>query len=97
MWVFVILAIAFFVAVGIMVGRIWALLFPPALWSLFYLGLRQEWWGAGVGDGWEYVMAFIIVVSMAATTVGLVIRRVAVPGNADRPESARRQGGPKNP
>lgn len=69
-WIFVILASAFFVAVGITIGRIWALLLPPAAWGLFYLSLQQGWWGAGVGDGWQYAMAFIILVSLAATAVG---------------------------
>jgi hypothetical protein len=92
-WAFVILAIAFFVAVGIMVGRIWAVLLPPAVWGLFYLGLQRGWWGAGVGDGWQYIMVFIILVSLAATVVGLVVRRVAIgpaSANVKRTGSTRR-------
>jgi hypothetical protein len=90
-----IVAIAFVVA-GVVVGRIWAFLLPFVLWGLFYLSLQQGWWGAGVGDGWQYVMVFTILLSLAATAVGLIIRRVTVLVVARAGSTRRTPGDPRS-
>lgn len=61
---------------GVVVGRWWALLIPLAVWPTYFLGLTQGWWLYGVGDGWEYGAAAIMVFSIALVAIGVVIRAV---------------------
>lgn len=48
-----------------------ALALPLVGWPLFYLGLREGWWGNGLGDSWQYPAA-------ALTTAGVVTTALAV-------------------
>jgi hypothetical protein len=53
MLVFLILVLAAAIAIGFLSGR-WAVVAVlAAAWPLYFLGLHQEWWGDGVGDGWQ--------------------------------------------
>lgn len=64
-----------FVAYGAAVGRWWAALLPLVGWPLFVLGRYAEWWGSGVGDGWEYGLALLTVGGVVATLIGVAGRR----------------------
>lgn len=39
---------------ALVVGRWWALALPFVVVPLVYLGVGRGWWGAGLGDGWEF-------------------------------------------
>ena len=77
-----ILAASAVVAFGI--GRWWAVVLPIAAIGVFYAGLNLDWWGNGVGDGWQFAMAGVMAVAAlaAALAVGVrarVTRRAARP------------------
>jgi hypothetical protein len=62
------------------IGRWWVVFVPVAGIGAFYTGLNAGWWGNGVGDGWQFVMAGIMAVGVLAAAVGagartLVTRR----------------------
>lgn len=71
---FIFFAVAAAVA-GAIIGR-WVVIVPAVgIWVLYFVGLKQEWWGSGVGDGWE--AALVIGASTAAlgSLVGVLIGR----------------------
>lgn len=41
----------------------------------FYLGLEREWWGYGLGDGWQYAMFAVLTVAVLVTAAGVTLRR----------------------
>jgi hypothetical protein len=59
------------------IGRRWTLALPLIVWPIWFLGLAQDWWGYGMGDGWQYGAALIILVSLASVAVLLVLRSFA--------------------
>jgi hypothetical protein len=69
--------VAILVASGVIafgVGRWWALFVPISAVALFYAGLNAGWWGNGVGDGWQFVMALVMGAGLLATVVGVGAR-----------------------
>ena len=67
-----------FVVLGVVAGR-WAVLaLPWLIWPLYFVGLNVGWWGSGVGDGWQYVMAALVLISTVAAASGVLVRRVLV-------------------
>ena len=60
--------------VAFFVGRWWSLVLPFAVVPIFYLGLDRGWWGSGLGDGWQYVMVFVLALAIGAAAVGLAGR-----------------------
>ena len=54
----------------------WVIALPLALIPLFYAGLAEGWWGAGVGDGWQFVAAAATVFAVVATTLGVAAGRL---------------------
>jgi hypothetical protein len=40
------------------------LVVPAVVIPVFYIGLRYDWWGWGVGDGWQYVAAAITILTI---------------------------------
>jgi hypothetical protein len=68
----VILAASAVVAFGI--ARLWAVVIPIAAIGAFYVGLNAGWWGNGVGDGWQFVMAGVMAVGVLAAAIGLGAR-----------------------
>lgn len=72
---------------GAFVGRWWALLIPLAVWPTYFLGLTQGWWLHGVGDGWAYGAAAIVVVSLGFVALGVVLRKLAEQHRTPRPSS----------
>ena len=61
-------------AIAFFVGRWWILVLPFAVVPIFSLGLDQGWRGSGVGDGWQYVMVFVLALAVGAVAVGLAGR-----------------------
>ena len=58
-----------------LIGR-WPVAFAaPAAWILFVLGRKADWWGHGVGDGWEYALLAGAVVAAAGAASGVLTRR----------------------
>jgi hypothetical protein len=54
----------------------WVTALPLTLIPLFYAGLAKGWWGAGVGDGWQFVAAAATVLALLAATLGVEAGRV---------------------
>jgi hypothetical protein len=66
------------VAVAAMVvGRWWALALPFVVVPLLYLGLGRGWWGAGLGDGWEFAMVGVWALAVGAASVAVAVRALA--------------------
>jgi hypothetical protein len=75
MLVFLILVLAVAVAIGFLIGR-WAVVAVlAAAWPLYFLGLHQEWWGHGVGDGWQVILVTGTLVAAVAGAAGVLARR----------------------
>ena len=74
MWVLIGLIILSLV-VGVALHRWSALAVPVVLIPVFYLGLRFEWWGSGVGDGWELVGTLITLAATVATAIAIAATR----------------------
>jgi len=63
------------VAIGFAVGR-WAI--PVVLsagWLLYVLGRKEEWWGSGVGDGWQVALVVGALLAAVAGGAGVFARR----------------------
>jgi hypothetical protein len=69
------LLLALLGVVAAFVRRLWALLLPLVAIPLFYAGLRRGWWGAGVGDGWQYAAALVTLIGFLGSVVGVVVGR----------------------
>jgi hypothetical protein len=68
----------------------WVVALPLTLIPLFYGGLASGWWGAGVGDGWQFVAAAATALALLAATLGVAAGRVATRGaRLDRPRVRR--------
>jgi hypothetical protein len=68
----------------------WVIALPLTLIPLFYAGLASGWWGAGVGDGWQFVAAAATALALLAATLGVAVGRVATRGaRRDRPRVRR--------
>ncbi|MDQ5821964.1 MAG: hypothetical protein M3540_11040 [Actinomycetota bacterium] len=67
---FAVLAAAFGFAVGT-----WVAVVPAgSVWPLYVLGLKQSWWGHGVGDGWEYALIVITAALILGSATGVLFR-----------------------
>ena len=64
--------------VGLVIGRGWVLVLPFATVPSFYLGLLASWWGAGVGDGWEYAFGLCLSLSFLAAAAGTALGSLRV-------------------
>jgi hypothetical protein len=71
----VVLVVAALAVLGFVSGRSWMLLAPFFAVPAFYLGLDREWWGNGLGDGWQYAMFAVLTVAVVATAAGVTVRR----------------------
>lgn len=71
---FIFIAVAAAVA-GAIVGR-WVVIAPAVgIWVLYFVGLKQEWWGSGVGDGWQAALVIGAGVAAIGSAVGVLIGR----------------------
>jgi hypothetical protein len=55
--------------------RWWVVGVPLVLIPLYYVGLRYEWYGWGVGDAWQLVGAFVTLATLALTATAIVVSR----------------------
>jgi hypothetical protein len=63
------------IGIGFAIGR-WGVIVPAsAVWPLYLLGLKEGWWGSGVGEGWQYSLAFGVLLVAIATGTGVLARR----------------------
>jgi hypothetical protein len=70
----VVALLAFFPLLGAVSGRWWTIGLPLVAWPIWFLGLSQDWWGYGLGDGWQYGAVLLTAVSVASVAAALVIR-----------------------
>jgi hypothetical protein len=61
-------------ALGLAFGRWWTLAIPIVVWPIYFLGLVLEWWGYGVGDGWQVGGLTIIAISVTSVAAGVAVR-----------------------
>jgi hypothetical protein len=59
---------------GFVLGRWWVLGLPAIVVPILYVGANYGWWGSGLGDGWQFALAFVLVLAITATGAGLVAR-----------------------
>jgi hypothetical protein len=69
---------------GFLFGRWPVALIAPAIWAFYVLGLAQDWWAYGVGDGWQYALIVGAAAAAAGTATGVLVRR-AVHRDTDEP------------
>jgi hypothetical protein len=69
--------LVFIALAGGLIGRWWTLAIPVVVWPIWFLGLAREWWGYGMGDGWQYGAAFLILVSLGSVAIALTVRALA--------------------
>jgi hypothetical protein len=58
-----------------LIRRWWALVVPLAAVPFLYAGLRNGWWGDGVGEGWQYAAVMVTAVGLLASALGVVVGR----------------------
>jgi hypothetical protein len=56
------------------IGRLWALVIPLLVWPVYFLGLDRDWWGYGMGDGWQLGAVAITGVSLISVAVCVGLR-----------------------
>lgn len=56
-------------------GRRATLALPLLGWPLWFLGLSEDWWGYGLGDGWVYGALILIALNVASVEMALAVRR----------------------
>jgi hypothetical protein len=69
---------------GVVIGRWWSLLIPLVVWPMWFVGLAHDWWGYGLGDGWQFGAAIILVISLLSVAVGVGLRRAGLRFRASR-------------
>jgi hypothetical protein len=62
--------------VGALVGRWWVLIVPLAVVPVIYIGTLQDWWGSGLGDGWQVAVMFVLAFALAITAAAITLRRI---------------------
>jgi hypothetical protein len=50
------------------------LIAPIVLVPISYIALRYEWWGHGVGDGWQLLAVFVTLATGACCSVVILVR-----------------------
>jgi hypothetical protein len=64
------------VALAALIRQWWAVALPLLAVPLFYVGLRNGWWGDGVGDGWQFAAAAVTIVGLLGAMLGVTVGRV---------------------
>jgi hypothetical protein len=67
------LVFGFFAVMAALIRHAVIVVLPLVGVPLFYAGLESEWWGAGVGDGWQYVAVLFTLVAFLGSLVGLAV------------------------
>lgn len=80
------------VLIGFASGRWMIPLVLSGGWILFVAGREQEWWGSGVGDGWQVALIVGAVLAAVAGTAGVLARHLITraTSSSSRPGVARR-------
>jgi hypothetical protein len=60
---------------GLLAQRWTAVILPLLSWPLLYLGLRQGWWGDGLGDGWHYPAVGLLLTGLLTTATSVAVGR----------------------
>lgn len=55
--------------------RLLAPILAILVWPVYFLGLVQEWWGHGVGDGWEISLVALTAAAVLGSGIGVLARR----------------------
>jgi hypothetical protein len=66
------------VVVAAFLRRWWTVTLPLVAILLFYAGLREGWWGDGVGDGWQYAAVLVTVVGLLGSALGVAVGPLVV-------------------
>lgn len=61
-----------------LVRQWWIVVLPLAAVPLFYAGLRNGWWGDGVGDGWQYAAVSVTMMGFLSSVLGVALGRFLV-------------------
>jgi hypothetical protein len=67
------LLLAFFAVMAAFIRHAVVVVLPLVGIPLFYVGLSSGWWGAGVGDGWQYAAALFTFVGFLDSVLGLAV------------------------
>ncbi len=59
---------------GVLIGRWSALLIPLVVWPTYFFGVAHEWWGYGLGDGWQFGFLLVVGISLVAVAIGVGLR-----------------------
>ena len=70
-------AMAVSLLVAAATGRWAAVAVPAILVPLYYVGLKSDWWGAGVGDAWEVAAILVTTGTMVVAAAVVAVRRAA--------------------
>jgi hypothetical protein len=70
---------------ALVTGRRELLALPLVIWPVWFLGLSQDWWGYGLGDGWPFAALFIIAASIASVAVALAVRSWVIQRGSSSP------------
>jgi hypothetical protein len=70
---------------GYLLRSAWALVVPLLAIPAVYLGLDQGWWGAGLGDGWQFAMLTLLALGLALAGAGIAARRALRALRRERP------------
>ena len=62
-------------ALGFVVARLWVVAVAAVAIIAFYVGLENDWWGNGAGDGWQFAMLLAVIVATAITATAVVAGR----------------------
>jgi hypothetical protein len=62
---------------GLVVRSWWWLVVAFVALPTFYLGLSNDWWGTGVGEGWQHAARDATVASVLATVAAIGLGRAA--------------------
>jgi hypothetical protein len=72
--VVVVALLALFPLVGAVIGHWWTIGLPLVAWPIWFLGLARDWWGYGLGDGWQYGAVLLTAVSVVSVVIAIVLR-----------------------
>jgi hypothetical protein len=72
------LLLALLAVIAAFIRQWWTVALPLAVVPLFYAGLRNGWWGDGVGDGWQYAAVMVMVVALLGSLLGVAVGRFLV-------------------
>jgi hypothetical protein len=92
-----------FIAATLIVGfiaglllRRWEALLLGLLIPLYYVGLHEDWWGAGVGDFWEVAAVLWTAAAVLGIMIGLVVGRAWFDAKRSRLDRSSRSSDPSD-